>query len=350
MKVYETDPLRDPRWDAFVARQPRASVFHTTGWLEALRRTYGYEPVVFTTSSPAEELRNALVFCHVKSWLTGHRLVSLPFSDHCESLCESAEELKFLTHYLQTALELQEWKYLELRPIQARYGHAGDVPGFFPAATYFLHTLDLRPDLEHVFRGLDKDSVQRRIQRAARAGIEERCGTSEDLLEKFYRLFVITRRRHGLPPSPYSWFRNLVHSLGKALEIRMALKDEHPIAAILTLRFRDIVYFKYGCSDTRFNRFGATPWLLWRAIAAAKSAGAVEFDLGRTEEDNPGLLAFKNHWVPQAKRLVYWVFPDPSRSFGSVHGWKLKMMMHVISCIPDSLLPITGNLLYRHVG
>src|SRR5208282_6635259 len=128
---------RDPRWDAFVARQPRASVFHTTGWLEALRCTYGYEPVVFTTSSPAEELKNALVFCHVKSWLTGHRMVSLPFSDHCESLCESAEELNFLTHYLQTALKRQEWKYLELRPIQADLGHAGDVPGFFPAATYF---------------------------------------------------------------------------------------------------------------------------------------------------------------------------------------------------------------------
>ncbi len=78
----------------------------------------------------------------------------------------------------------------------------------------------------------------------------------------------------------------------------MAYKDEIPIAAILTLRFRKTGYFKYGCSDARFNKFGATPWLLWRAIAAAKSNGALAFDMGRTEEHNAGLLAFKNHWVP----------------------------------------------------
>ena len=35
------DPLADARWDELVERHPRASVFHTRGWLEALKRTYG---------------------------------------------------------------------------------------------------------------------------------------------------------------------------------------------------------------------------------------------------------------------------------------------------------------------
>ena len=349
MRIYQIDPMEDIRWRRLLEWHPEASVFHTVGWLQALRATYGYEPVVFTTSPPTGELKNGIVFCRINSWLTGRRLVSLPFSDHCEPLCDSTEDVNFLIRYLQTALEHQEWKYLQVRPINGNLSQTGDGVGFLPSATYFLHTLDLRPHLDEVFRSLDKDSVQRRIQRAERAGLVEKCGRSEDLLKEFYALFVITRSRHHVPPSPYAWFRNLIDCQGKALEIRLAYKDETPIAAILTLQFKDVVYYKYGGSDARFNKFGATPWLFWRAITAAKLNGANEFDLGRTQRDHTGLLAFKNQWVPQPKRLVYWQYPYAS-SLDSVDNWKSKIAKSAFSCMPDSLLTIIGKLIYRHIG
>ena len=97
LPVYRLQPLEDPRWADLVDRHPRSSVFHTIAWLEALRRTYGYEPVAYTTSSPGERLKNGLVFCRVASWITGRRLVSLPFSDHCEPLVDSlADEVLLL--------------------------------------------------------------------------------------------------------------------------------------------------------------------------------------------------------------------------------------------------------------
>jgi hypothetical protein len=346
---YQLDPTQDPRWAELVEKHAKASVFHTVAWLQALRRTYEYEPVVFTTSPPTGELKNGWVFCRINSWLTGRRLVSLPFSDHCEPLCDSAEDVNFMIRYLQTTLEHQKWKYLEIRPVHRNFGQMDDGIGFLPSATYSLHTLDLRPDLDEVFRSFDKDSVQRRIQRAERAGLVEKCGRSDDLLREFYALFLITRRRHRLPPTPYAWFQNLVHFQDKALEIRLAYRDKTPVAAILTLRFKDAVYYKYGCSDAQFNKFGATPWLLWRVIAASKSSGVKEFDLGRTQEDNPGLLAFKNHWVSQPRRLVYWKFPNAS-SLDSIDGWKFKMAKYVFPCLPDRLVKMTGKLIYRHIG
>ena len=346
---YQLDPLQDPRWAKLVERHPKASVFHTVAWLQALRRTYGYEPVAFTTSPPTGELENGMVFCRINSWLTGRRLVSLPFSDHCEPLCDSTEDVNFLIRYLQTALEHQAWKYVQVRPINRNLLQTIDENGCLPATTYFLHTLDLSPALDEVFRSLDKDSVQRRIQRAERAGLMEKCGRSEDLLKEFYALFVITRGRHHVPPSPYVWFRNLIHFQGKALEIRLAYKDKTPIAAILTLQNKNVVYYKYGCSDARFNEFGATPWLFWSAITAAKSNGANEFDMGRTEQDNVGLLAFKNHWVPQPKRLVYWQYPYPP-SLDSADDWKLKIAKSAFSYMPGRLLTIIGKLIYPHIG
>ena len=101
MPAYTLDPLLDPRWPEFLERHARASVFHSRGWLEALRRTYGYEPIVYTTSPPTADLANGLVFCRIDSWLTGRRLVSLPFSDHTEPLVDSEGELQYLLGCLE---------------------------------------------------------------------------------------------------------------------------------------------------------------------------------------------------------------------------------------------------------
>lgn len=348
MRIYQIDPTKDSRWDALVREHPNASIFHSVGWLQALKGTYGYDPVAFTTSPPTGDLKNGVVFCRVRSWLTGSRLVSLPFSDHCEPLCDSPEDLAFLIRYLQTALEHQNWKYLEIRSL-SHLSSISDADGSRPALHYFLHVLDIRRDLEQVFRGLDKDSVQRRIQRAAKANLIEQTGTSEELLRKFYRLFVLTRGRHQLPPIPYRWFQNLIHCQGDAVEIRVAHQGSQPIAAILTLNFRNTLYYKYGASDKRYNNLGATPWLLWNALANAKSAGATAFDLGRTEEDNPGLLAFKDHWVRHPRILSYWRFPNTS-GLDSPDGWRLKLAKQVFSFMPARLLTFTGRLIYRHIG
>jgi hypothetical protein len=346
---YQLDPTKDARWADLVERHPAASVFHTVGWLEALKRTYGYEPVVFTTSSPTGALTNGLVFCRVRSWLTGSRMVSLPFSDHCEPLCDTREDLDFLIRYLKTVLDHENCRYLEVRSIRKDLDRTSGMEGFQSPVSYFLHVLDLHPDLNDVFRSLDKDSVQRRIHHAERAGLTEKSGRSENLLREFYNLFVTTRGRHQLPPTPYAWFKNLIYCQGNAAEIRVAYQSAKPIAAILTLRFRNVLYYKYGCSDARFNKLGATPWLLWNAIAAAKTTGATEFDMGRTQEDHTGLLTFKNHWVIKPQRFAYWSYPGAS-TLDSTNGWRLKIAKRIFSNMPERLLALTGKFIYRHIG
>lgn len=349
MKLYQIDPIHDARWGKLVENHPRASVFHTTGWLQALKKTYGYRPVAFTTSPLNAELRNALVFCHVRSWLTGGRMVSLPFSDYCEPLFDSEPELNFIMEYLQADLEHRDWKYIEVRPVQGGFSRKGEGIGFQPARRYCLHRLDLRPDLDQIFHSLHKDSAQRRIRRAERAGIVHESGRSTRLLQEFYDLLVLTRGRHHLPPQPYLWFRNLVDCLGEAVSIRVAYKERVPIAAVLTLHFRDRVYYKYGCSDLRFKHLGVMPFLLWKTIEESKREGAEEFDLGRSESENEKLISFKNHWAQRPTQLVYWRFPAPD-ALALKETWKLSLAKRVFACVPGRLLAATGRLLYRHIG
>jgi lipid II:glycine glycyltransferase (peptidoglycan interpeptide bridge formation enzyme) len=348
LRCYKLDPILDPRWTEFIERNPSASVFHTSEWLRALQATYGYEPVVFTTSSPASKLGNGMVFCHVRSWLTGHRMVSLPFSDYCEPLAAS-EELNFLVRYLQTSLNDERLKYVEFRPVNSSIQKTPSGAELHAVKKYVLHRLSLETSKEELFQNLDKDSVQRRIRRAGRAGLVEKCGRDEALLRDFYALLVTTRRRHQVPPQPYLWFQNLVKCFGDALEVRVAYKDQTAVASILTLRFKNTVYYKYGCSDASFNHLGATPLLLWDAISCAKSLAAQEFDLGRTDEDNVGLVAFKDKWGARSQPLVYSRFSGSPPSAGG-EEWKLKVVKQVCSRLPERVLAAAGSLIYRHIG
>ena len=276
MNTYFTNPLTDPRWDDLVSRHDRASAFHQHGWLEALSRTYGYQPLVLTTAAAGKPMRDGLVFCRVSSWITGTRIVSLPFADHCEPLVHDHRELAEFLNRLQAERRSRRWRYVEIRPLS----QIPDAqPGLQPSRSYCFHELDLAPSLEQIFQGLHKDSIRRRIQHAERVGLVYEVGRSEIFVDEFYRLLLMTRRRHQLLPQPRSWFKNLVECMGENIQIRLARKEGIPIAAMMTFRHRSSVIYKYGCSDESLHNLGAMPFLFWRLIEESKAWGAEKIRL-----------------------------------------------------------------------
>jgi hypothetical protein len=343
--VYEINPLYDNRWTLFVDRHPASSVFHSPNWLRALRTVYRYEPVVLTTCPPRASLTNGLVFCRINSWLTGRRAVSLPFSDHCEPLVDNASEAHNLLLHMRRYVDEEQYKYLEIRPVSYEPSGYNELER---SLLYYLHRLDLRPTVGELMHAFHKDCVQRKIRRAEREKLLYEEGTSEDLLQKFYRLLVMTRRRQYLPPQPQDWFRGLIAAFGKDLKIRVASnKDGVAVASILTLSHKKSMIYKYGCSNSAFNNLGGTALLFWKTIQEAKENGFDEFEMGRSDVDNLGLIAFKERWGACGKLISYWTFPhgDP----GLPNIWK-KLSRRVVPSVPDLALENVGKLLYRHVG
>ena len=345
------EPLNDPRWDEFVLRHPRASVFHSSAWLGALNRTYGYEPIAYTTSPTGQDLENGIVFCRVESWLTGRRLVSLPFSDHCEPLVDTTEDRVVLSVALERELECERWDYLEIRPL----GPFRLVSPFcHTAITYAFHQLDLAPDIKAIFSNFHKSSTQRKVRRAEREGLTYREGATKELLENFYYLFTLTRKRHGLAPQAKQWFANLMDCFGSALKIRVALETERPIAAIITIRHKDTLTYKYGCSDARFNNLGSMHLLFWNAIQDAKASGLRFLDFGRTDADQQGLIDFKNRWGATQSKLTYSRYGSAKKSthLCDLYSSKRKStaVKYVLKHVPPTILPLIGQMLYKHIG
>lgn len=345
MVVAEIDPLRDSRWNELVDSHPHGSVFHSQSWLRALHSVYGYESVALTTSRPGERLRNGLVFCRIDSWLTGPRLVSLPFSDHCEPLITTLAEGEAMVKHMTRKVARSGPEYVEIRPVEYVPSSNSELDR---GREYWFHRLDLRSPADELFREFHKDCVQRKIRRAEREQLHYEKGTSEELLQKFYRLLVLSRRRQYLPPQPLKWFRGLIDAFGDNIKIRLVSKDGKAAASILTLLHRRTMVYKYGCSDSALTKYGGTALLFWKTIQEAQERGCEELDMGRSNIDNTGLVTFKERWGAIGKVIGYWMYPP--RPAGIPSKWKTNLVGRMVSVAPDFALKAVGNALYKHIG
>ena len=344
MGLHTIDPLSDIRWSAFVAAHSKATVFHHPRWLSSLADTYGYQPLALTSTGPNAPLSDGIVFCKVRSRITGNRLVSLPFADHCELLVNDQSNSPEFTEWMRSETEKENWRYVEVRPISWSPDANSQLTS---GNSYWYHTLELTSPIEQIFRSLHKDSLQRRIRHAERERLSYVAGRSEELLSDFYRLLLITKRRHHLPPQPRAWFRNLISKMGDYLQIHVARKDSRPIAALLTLRHRNMAVYKYGCSDERFHHLAGIPFLFWRFIEESKTGGAEQIDFGRSDLDQEGLINFKDHFGTTRRMITYWRYSRVE--FRLPHeGWSVARRL--FSVLPDALSPITGSIVYRHLG
>ena len=344
--VYTLNPLFDPRWDVFVATHRRASIFHETGWLRALAKTYGFRPVVLTSAQGDDRLSWGLVFCEVKSWVTGVRLISLPFADHAEPLVDSLEDRLLMQEWVRAACLRDRWKYVELRPV---FWEAGSKTSFVVGQQFWLHNLDLTPSLDQLFSRLHKDCFQRRIRHAERERLVYVRGRSDRFLNSFYKLQVITRRRHGILPQPRSWFQNLMAELGPSAEIRLAMREGTPIAALFTLRHRNTVVYKYGCSDEQYHHLAGMPFLFWKMIEESKAEGAERIDLGRTDMENRGLVDFKDRLGATRSKMSYLRY-SLNENLRCEQASHLLALRSLLPSLPGPISSGLGRLVYRHIA
>jgi hypothetical protein len=287
----------------------------------------------------------------VNSWLTGRRLVSLPFSDHCEPLIGDQGE-KFLEQILDQELQHRGQDYVEFRPL-------GPLPisssrDHHTAIEYAFHQLDLTPSLDALFANFHKNSTQRKIRKAESSGLVYEEGRTEALLDNFYTLFGRTRQRHRIPAPPRQWFVNLMRCFGNALKIRVVYQGNLPAAAMITLQYKDTLVYKYGASNPKFHRFGAMHLVYWRALQDAKALGLKWFDFGRTDADQHGLITFKNRWGAKQSTLTYsrYSASGPATHFFDLYTtkWRSNAAKFAVSCLPYSVVSKFGQLLYRHIA
>ncbi len=344
-RVSVVNPLCDAGWDAQIVQHPAATFFHQHDWLQVLHDTYGHEPLCLNVRKETGAPDALLPLLEVKSRLTGRRGVSLPFTDACEPLVFDADAMPRL---FSAAIELgrkRHWKYVQFCGGRQFFPHT-------PASTAFHgHRLDLRRTESELWAAFD-GATRRAIKKAEQSGVAIEFTRSMESVEEFYRLFCQTRKKHGAPPQPLEFFRNIQrHVLAKEHGwVVLARVGGAPVAGAVYFHSGCTVLYKFGASDESFQQTRANQMVMWRAIQRSAAEGFAALDFGRTSFGNEGLRRYKLNWGAVERKLEYFRYdlrrdqfvPAPDQA----GGWH----SHLFRRMPVPLLRLLGRYLYPHLG
>ena len=336
------DPLACPGWNETISSNPEHSFFHSSNWAAVLKDSYSYKPLYFTRREGVEV--SALIpVMEVKSFLTGTRGVSLPFTDICEPVASDEDGFSALLDEVLQYGRGAGWKYLELR------GGAQRFNGAVPYRTWVRHVLALRGGESELFRRLNS-ATRRNIRTAQKSGVRVTISGIETDLDEYYRLHCLTRKRHGVPPQPRGFFKAIfrnVISKGKGFTA-LATYQGRPVSGAVYFHSGKKAIYKFGASDLGYQRLRPANLVMWEAIRHFSKNGFDELCLGRTEPENAGLIRFKEGWGTHESEISYYRLDPLSGKMSDRSGHKLPYGL--MRKVPFFVSRIVGSLLYRHMG
>jgi hypothetical protein len=337
------DPIHDPSWDHVVALHRDAGCFHISAWAKVLHQTYNHRPF-YLQFSRGHRLAALIPLMEVRSLFTGRRGVCLPFSDACEPLVFDPEAVGLVRDRLVRFAQERRWKHLEIR------GGKSFQLASSSATKFYGHTLDLRSGAEALSSRF-ASPVRRAIRKAERSDVSAVVVRNRPAIGDFYRLHVQTRRRHGLPPQPASFFLNIYeHIIKPGLGfIVLAYGGSRPIAAAIFFRFGKNALYKYGASDKRFQEFRANNLVMWQGIQVLARGGVEKLHFGRTECENDGLRRFKLSWDTEEETIDYFRVDSSGQKCLVAAPHDSGFHKRIFGRLPLVLNRLAGSMIYPHL-
>ena len=352
MRIKAIDPSHDSRWNEFVEKHRLGCAFHHSAWKEVIEKTFPrVKPHYFIVEDEDGNIAGGMPFFYVKSWLTGKRLVSLPFSLYCDPLINSDKAFEYLIEDI-----LKKQRELRAHFIEIRTRFTKDLfkyTNFREFIGYKNHTLALDPDLQILKKSFHRTCIRQRINRAEQSNVAVVEASSESDMKTFFELHCMTRKKYGVPPQPYSFFRNMWEILypRKMLGILIAKYENQPVSSLLFLKYKQRIHAEYMGTNDEFLKYSPNILLFWKAIEQSKAEGYRFFDFGGSFGGNVELITFKRRWGTVEEDLSHYYFPSIRGLSTKVEeGKSYKVMTQATRKMPDQLFRWTGKLLYRHMG
>ncbi|WP_337872337.1 GNAT family N-acetyltransferase [Ignavibacterium sp.] len=332
-------------WNEEIQNLNNYSFFHSVEWSQVLSQTYHYKPVYFCNFNQ-DKICAVIPAMEIRSKLTGNRLVSLPFSDFCEPLYNSIEESELLKETIFNYCNSNELRFMEFRTSETKFPF--ETENF---RTDLRHILDISVDESILYKEFS-DNTKRNIKSAIKENIQIEKDNSFEAMNLFYHLQCVTRKRHGLPPQPKSFFKKIFeHIISKNKgDLLFAKLDNKTLAGLMFFKIGSKVLYKFGASLLENLPKGANHLLIWEGIKLYQKSGFKEFDFGRTETNHEGLRRFKLGFGAD-ERIIYTTrydiqrktFLPPETNTTGIHN-------KIFRKLPLTLLRFIGETIYKQMG
>src|SRR5690349_8319940 len=264
-------------WEQYVRSHPDGSFFHQLAWKKVIEKTYKYRSLYFCAKR-GERITGIAPSFLISSWMTGRRLISLPFAVYggiCADDCESEQAL--ISHLEKLAADLDS-EYLELR-----YRGAEVRQGYHLNPRYATFTMPINGDVEAMYKALPKD-IRYMIRKGEKAALRAEHGLHQ--LDIFYELVTLNLHRLGTPVFPLKLFENLICEYASQVNLTVIYSGNDAVAGAMCFCFREWMQPYYVGATEDAKTLAANDFLWWELIKLAAVVGYAIFDFGRSKKNS----------------------------------------------------------------
>jgi lipid II:glycine glycyltransferase (peptidoglycan interpeptide bridge formation enzyme) len=215
----------------------------------------------------------------------------------------------------------------------------------------------------------DADEYRRRVKkrskgcfydikkaRASELRVREADSTAD--LRRFYRLYLLTMRRHRSIPRPFREMALARVLLGpRVVRLFLAELDSRPVAGLLCHFFNGMVEAMYNASDERYRHLRPNHAVYDRAITAAIEMRLAHFDFGCAWPEE-SLAAFKRHWGSEPVERFGYTYPaDVASSLGGAAPSRVRAqapasrrwVARTWDKVPPALTRLAGEVAWKYL-
>jgi len=410
------------QWDDYVYAHPQANLYHLAGWKKIIEKTYGHRTYYLiaykdskqlvtnnhqqSISNPknsinptnpinhTNQIAGILPLVHLKHFLFGNSLISIPFFDIGGILANDTEtEQALLYEAIELARKLKV-DNIELRHINPITSLSQspvsndqmqgsslfrrsriEFSQLFPEAerlkrsnqsskscrkakNYFTivtksHKVRMMlelPESSDVLMKSFKAKLRSQIKKPIKEGLYAKIGGPE-LLKDFYQVFSINMRDLGSPVHSKKIIQNVLEEFSDQARIVLIYKDKQPVACSLIVGFKDTLENPWASALREYGRLSPNMLLYWTMLEYACDNRYAYFDFGRSSPDE-GTYKFKEQWgakpVPFHWHYIYLKGEPPGLE--NSEKSKFEKAIQYWQKLPVPVTKVIGPRIRKYIG
>ena len=114
LKLEIINPLNFYGWDKLILSIKEYSFYYSSAWARVLYESYQYKPI-YLTLFDNNKILVLIPLMEVKSFITGKRCVSLPFTDYVEPYINNTIQFEEVFNYIIKFGIKSKWKYINFK-------------------------------------------------------------------------------------------------------------------------------------------------------------------------------------------------------------------------------------------
>ncbi len=355
IKVIENKDIE--AWDEYVYTHPRATLYHLSGWKNVIQKTYGHKTFYLMAVKDDGAICGVLPLVHIKHFIFGNTLFSIPFFDLGGVLASNEEsENALLIEAMRLARKLRA-KNIELRHIEPLSCLHSDMIDNFDLCRALqtrshkvLMRLELPESSEELMKSF-KAKLRSQVKKPIKEGLTAKIGGKE-FLDDFYKVFLINMRDLGSPVHSKRLMKNVLDEFPGKARIVTVYKENQVLACGFVIGFRNILENPWASALREYSHLSPNMLLYWTMLAYACDNDYAYFDFGRSSPDE-GTYKFKAQWGATPTQLnwhnIYLNNPPPQHAETSEKS-RFDKAIEYWKKLPVSLTRIIGPMIRKHIG